>query len=118
MRSGGEGTAPAGRSSACADEVSVIVVTGGTGTLGTHAVRVLSEHGHDVRVLSRRTGVDLAASVGVDEAVTGADLVRDAAANRRRVGASDPKQTRTLVAACGRVRNLVYVSISGGDYPY
>jgi uncharacterized protein YbjT (DUF2867 family) len=99
--------------------MSVIVVTGGTGVLGRHAVRALGERGHDVRVTSRRTGVDLTAREAVDEAVRGADLVLHAASDSRRLGARDPEQTRTLLAACGGVRHLLYVSIVGIDViPY
>jgi uncharacterized protein YbjT (DUF2867 family) len=99
--------------------VSVVVVTGGAGTLGAHAVRVLRERGHDVRALSRRTGVDLATGVGLAEAISGAELVLHAASDTRRVGARDPRQTRNLVGACGSVRHFVYVSIVGIDgIPY
>jgi uncharacterized protein YbjT (DUF2867 family) len=87
--------------------------------LGTHAVCVLRERGHDVRVLARGTGVDLATGIAVDEAVNGAELVLHAATDIRRLGATDPKQTRNLVAACGQVRHLVYISIVGIDaIPY
>jgi uncharacterized protein YbjT (DUF2867 family) len=99
--------------------VSLVVVTGGTGVLGTHAVRVLGERGHEVRVVARRTGVDLTAPRDVDASLTGADLVLHAASDTRRIGASDPRQTRTLLAACGQVRHLLYVSIVGIDaIPY
>jgi uncharacterized protein YbjT (DUF2867 family) len=99
--------------------VSIAVVTGGSGMLGAHAVRVLRERGHEVRALSRRTGVDLARGPGVDGAIKGADLVLHAASDTRRLGASDPTQTRNLLAACGRVRHLVYTSIVGIDeIPY
>ena len=36
-----------------------MLVTGGTGTLGRPIVRRLRDAGHEVRVVSRRTGVDL-----------------------------------------------------------
>ena len=99
--------------------VSVVVVTGGTGALGKHAVRVLAERGHELRVASRRTGVDLASGAGLDDATNGADLVLHAATDTRRLGAGDPKQTRNLLAACGQVHHLLYVSIVGIDaIPY
>jgi uncharacterized protein YbjT (DUF2867 family) len=95
------------------------MVTGGTGVLGRHAVRVLGERGHGVRVASRRTGVDLTARGAVDEAMRGADLVLHAASDTRRLGARDPEQTRNLLAACAGVRHLLYVSIVGIDaIPY
>ena len=99
--------------------MSVVVVTGGTGVLGRHAVRVLGERGHDVRVLARRTGVDLTVRADVDECLTGADLVLHAASDTRRLGAGDPRQVRNLLAACDDVRHLLYVSIVGIDaIPY
>jgi uncharacterized protein YbjT (DUF2867 family) len=51
--------------------VSVVLVFGGTGRLGTHAVLLLRARGHTVRVLSRRTGGDLRTGVGVREAAAG-----------------------------------------------
>jgi uncharacterized protein YbjT (DUF2867 family) len=95
-------------------------VTGGTGTLGVHAVTMLRERGHDVRVLSRRTGGDLMTGAGIREAVEGVELVLHAASDpHRRFGAGDPQQTRNLLAACGDVRHLLYVSIVGIDrMPY
>lgn len=99
--------------------MTVVVITGGTGVLGKHAVRVLRERGHEARPASRRTGVDLASGVGLDDTLKGADLVLHAASDTRRLGASDPEQTRNLLAACGQVRHIVYVSIVGIDaIPY
>ena len=99
--------------------MSLVVVTGGTGVLGRHAARVLSARGHEVRAVSRRTGVDLAVREAVDAALTGADLVLHAASDTRRLGAGDAKQTGNLLAACDQVRHLLYVSIVGIDaIPY
>jgi hypothetical protein len=60
------------------------VGTGGTGMLGSHAVRVLEERGHDLRAASRRTATDLATGEGLREARRGAELVLHAASDRRR----------------------------------
>ncbi len=100
--------------------MSKTLVTGGTGTLGSYLVPMLRERGHDVRVLSRRTGGDLVTGAGVREAVESVDLVVHAASDtHRRFGAGDPQQTRNLLAACGEVRHLLYVSIVGIDrMPY
>jgi uncharacterized protein YbjT (DUF2867 family) len=96
--------------------VSVILVTGGTGRLGTHAVRLLRARAHQVRVLSRRTGGDLRTGVGVREAAAGVELVLHAASDTHyRRGAGDPQQTRNLLAACENVRHVVYISIVGID---
>ena len=107
--------------------LSVVLVTGGTGTLGRHAVRLLQERGHEVRSLSRRGGThrgDLSTGAGVPEALAGAELVLHAASDaRRRFGRADPALTRNLLAAArgAGVRHLLYVSIVGIDripYPY
>jgi uncharacterized protein YbjT (DUF2867 family) len=97
----------------------LVVVTGGTGALGKHAVRVVGERGHQVRVVSRRTGFDLTLREDAAAAIDGARLVLHAASDTRRIGASDPQQTRNVLAACSHVRHLLYVSIVGIDaIPY
>lgn len=55
-----------------------VAVAGGTGVAGGHAVRVLRERGHDVRVLARSTGVDVATGRGLEAALAGVDAVVDA----------------------------------------
>ncbi|NEK86506.1 SDR family oxidoreductase [Blastococcus saxobsidens] len=54
-----------------------IAVAGGTGTVGRHVVDVAGEHGHEVRVLSRSSGVDLVAGTGLDALLDGVDAVVD-----------------------------------------
>jgi uncharacterized protein YbjT (DUF2867 family) len=94
--------------------VTLVLVTGGTGRLGSHAVRLLQARGHETRVLSRRTGGDLRRNQGVREAAAGVELVLHAATDtHHRFGAGDPQQTRNLLAACADVRHLLYVSIVG-----
>jgi uncharacterized protein YbjT (DUF2867 family) len=100
--------------------LSVVLVTGGSGTLGPHLVAALRERGHEVRVLSRRPAAgthqgDLTTGEGVAEAAAGADLVLHAASDTRRRGKADLEQTRRLVAAARDVRHLLYVSIVGVD---
>jgi uncharacterized protein YbjT (DUF2867 family) len=97
--------------------VSVVLVTGGTGTLGTHLVTILRDRGHEVRVLSRRPGAgthvgDLRTGAGVAQAARGAEVVIHAASNVP-TGRGDLTQTRTLLDAVRDARQLVYVSIVG-----
>ncbi|GIG36908.1 nucleoside-diphosphate sugar epimerase [Cellulomonas pakistanensis] len=55
------------------------MVCGGTGAVGRHVVRVAGGRGHDVVVLSRSAGVDLAGGpdAALDAALAGADAVVD-----------------------------------------
>ncbi len=54
-----------------------LVVAGGTGLVGRKVVAVATDRGHDVKVLSRATGVDLTTGAGLADALTGADVVID-----------------------------------------
>ena len=99
--------------------MSIVLVTGGSGTLGRHLVSILGARGHEVRVLSRRPGVgthvgDLASGAGVAEAAAGAELVVHAASDRR-MGRTDRLQTANLLDVVPSCRHLVYVSIVGVD---
>jgi uncharacterized protein YbjT (DUF2867 family) len=101
----------------------LILVTGGTGTLGSHVVARLRDADRTTRVLSRGrhpsdkgveyvTG-DLAQGVGIDAAVDGAEIVVHCAGGRK----GDDDATRNLVQAASRagVRHLVYISVVGAD---
>jgi uncharacterized protein YbjT (DUF2867 family) len=110
-----------------------VVVTGGTGALGTHLVPRLVKAGHQVRVLSRRARGqaadpvdvewvegDLATGRGLGAAVVGADVVVHAASAGRRprqIRAVDVEGTRRLAdsARIAGVPHLLYVSIVGVD---
>jgi uncharacterized protein YbjT (DUF2867 family) len=100
----------------------LLLVTGGTGTLGTHVIQRLRERGCRVRVLSRRvrdeaSGVeyvvgDLIKGIGVDKAVAGSDVIVHCASASK----GDANATRNLVKAAKRQKplpHLVYVSIVG-----
>lgn len=100
-----------------------ILVTGGTGTLGSHAVPLLRAAGRTVRVLSRRerrgadgieyvTG-DLMTGEGIDAALAGVGTVLHLAGGPK----GDDEATRTLVRAAraAGVRHLVYISVIGAD---
>lgn len=101
-----------------------VLVTGGTGTLGTQVVLRLVERGCRVRVLSRKPPAgaaavefvagDLVAGQGLDRAVAGVDVVVHCASASR----GDVEATRNLVrAAAGRSPrpHLVFISIVGVD---
>lgn len=100
-----------------------ILVTGGTGSLGTPTVALLKKAGHDIRVLSRTSGPfvgDLTTGTGLTEAFTGVDTVLHLATS---AGSKDTNQTRNAVAAAKQagVGHFVYISIVGVDvvpYPY
>jgi uncharacterized protein YbjT (DUF2867 family) len=57
--------------------VARIVVVGGTGRIGSLLVEGLIADGHEAVAASPRTGLDAAAGAGVEEAVTGSDVVID-----------------------------------------
>jgi uncharacterized protein YbjT (DUF2867 family) len=103
-----------------------ILVTGGTGTLGTLVVQRLRDLGHEVRVLSRSEheaadradGVtfvvgDLMTGDGVDAAVDGVDTVLHLAGTMH----GDGEKAERLVRAAGAsgVKHVVYVSVVGAD---
>ena len=54
-----------------------IVVIGGTGLIGSKLVARLREHGHEAVPAAPNTGVDTLTGTGLDEALTGADVVVD-----------------------------------------
>ena len=54
-----------------------LAIAGGTGMTGEHVVAVGRERGHDVTVLSRRTGVELLSGAGLAGALDGVDTVID-----------------------------------------
>lgn len=102
---------------------SLILVTGGTGTLGRLVVPLLRDAGGKVRVLSRRprqgaegaefvTG-DLDTGEGIDAAVAGAEVIVHCAGGRK----GDEDKARNLVRAASRAGSphLVNISVVGAD---
>lgn len=102
-----------------------ILVTGGTGRLGSLVTPLLQDAGHDVRVLSRRdhaSGVgieyvtgDLLEDDGIDAAVDGVETILHLAGGAN--GKGDEQATRNLMrAATGAgVRHVVNISVVGAD---
>lgn len=100
-----------------------MLITGGTGTLGSHVVPLLQEAGLKLRVLSRHRHEftegpeyvvgDLATGEGVDEAVDGVGTIVHLAGSTK----GDDQKTRTLVNAATRAGkpHLVYISVVGAD---
>lgn len=100
-------------------QISLVLVTGGTGTLGRLVVARLGDIGRDVRVLSRRchesadgieyvTG-DLLTGDGIDSAVDGAGTILHLAGGPK----GDDEATRNLARAASRAgaKHLVYISV-------
>ncbi len=101
-----------------------ILITGGTGTLGSLVTPLLLEAGHTVRILSRRGGPsspgvahvtgDLATGDGVEEAFTpGTDTVLHLAGGQKGDDVLAGRVARAARAA--GVRHLVFISVTGAD---
>jgi uncharacterized protein YbjT (DUF2867 family) len=102
---------------------SLVLITGGTGTLGRLVVPRLLGAGCKVRVLSRSTrepadGVeyvtgDLAKGQGIQAAVDGAEIIVHCAGTAR----GDEDKTRNLVRAASKAGapHLVNISVVGAD---
>lgn len=95
-----------------------IVVTGGSGGLGSKVVARVRELGHVAIPVSRRWGVDLTTGQGLGAALTAADAVVHCATNPLRPGRTDVEGTVQLlgaIAAMPHPAHLVHVSIVGCD---
>lgn len=105
-----------------------VAVAGGTGTVGRHIAQACRDAGHEVVVLSRRTGTDLTTGSGLERKLEGVGTIVDAS-NGPAISASKATAffeavTRNLHCAgqaAGAVR-LVTISIVNIDkltgYPY
>jgi len=94
--------------------MSLIAMTGGTGTLGQILVPVALARGHEVRVLSRRAGAavaegaspavaDVLTGQGLDRALDRAEVVIHAATSPwRRARVTEIEGTRRVVEAANR----------------
>ncbi|MEU6735713.1 SDR family oxidoreductase [Streptomyces physcomitrii] len=102
---------------------SPILVTGGTGTLGSHVVPLLREAGRDVRILSRHpkesspgiehVSVDLLKGEGIEPALKDVEILLHLAGGPK----GDDKATAHLMAAAKNsgVKHVVYISVIGAD---
>jgi uncharacterized protein YbjT (DUF2867 family) len=100
-----------------------LLLTGGTGTLGSQVTPLLHEAGHKIRILSRHhhepaDGIeyvrgDLSTGEGVDAALTGAETIVHLAGTQK----NDQLKASNLVAAARQAgaRHLVYISVVGAD---
>jgi uncharacterized protein YbjT (DUF2867 family) len=101
-----------------------VLVTGGSGSLGSEVVAELGRRGHEARPASRRTGVDLGTGVGIAGAVAGVDTVVHCATAPQSPRRVDLDGTGRLVAELARQPSpphLVHISIVGCDrspFPY
>jgi uncharacterized protein YbjT (DUF2867 family) len=98
-----------------------IAVAGATGRVGRHVVDLLEARGHDVVSMSRSTGVDVVTGEGLADALTGVEVVVDAATgsspDKDEATAFFTASARNLQEAGGRagVQRMVVVSIIGVD---
>ncbi len=113
--------------------MSLTLITGGTGVLGSELAPRFAVAGYDVRIMSRRPApegttyqwaqADLATGAGLAEAVAGADLIVHCATNNVRTKGTDVRGTQRLLehARAAGTANLFYISIVGIDripFPY
>ena len=97
-----------------------IAVIGGTGLIGSQVVKNLNTAGHEAVPHSKSSGVDVISGQGVDEAVTGADVVVNLT-NSPTFDEASPAFFQTsmekLLAAArkGGVGHFVILSIVGVD---
>jgi uncharacterized protein YbjT (DUF2867 family) len=107
--------------------VGTVLVTGGTGTLGSLLVSRLAARGHQVRSFSRHPSTptspgvthlvgDVVSGAGLADACTGVDTVIHTATSARASAAAEVSgTTHTVAAAAAAGAQLLYISIVGVD---
>src|SRR3954447_12402789 len=98
-----------------------IAVAGATGRVGRPLVDILESRGHNVVRISRSQGVDVVTGEGLDQALTGVDMIIDAAtgpspdeAEATAFFTASARNLQRAGAAAG-VKRIVVVSIIGID---
>ncbi len=93
-----------------------LAVAGGTGTVGRHVVEAACSRGHEVVVLSRRSGVDVVTGAGLEAAVEGADAVIDVlnttTLSTKKAVSFFQQTSRRLLAAEAHARTGHHVTLS------
>src|SRR5215510_14552679 len=98
-----------------------IVVIGGSGLIGSKTVAILRQGGHEVVVVSPKSGINILTGEGLKEAVTGTQVVIDLANSPsfedKAVLEFFETSGRNLLAAevAAGVRHHVALSIVGAD---
>ena len=99
-----------------------IVVIGGTGRIGSKAVQILTEHGHEAVAAAPSTGVNAVTGEGLSDVLAGASVVADLSNSPS--FDDDPsmefftKSTTNLLAAAAEagVQHHVALSVVGTDF--
>lgn len=89
-----------------------LVIAGGNGTVGTHTQRIARERGHNVVVVSRRTGHDLETGRGLGDALAGADAVIDVSS----VATTSGRRSRDFFRAVTRTLQQAALDADVGHY--
>ncbi|GAB3605072.1 SDR family oxidoreductase [Conyzicola nivalis] len=98
-----------------------VVVVGGTGLIGARVVRIIAGHGHPVVAAARATGVNSFTGEGLEDALSGANVVVDVSNSSYtdEEGAREFFETSTLnlltYGAAAGVGHHVALSVVGTD---